>query len=290
MNNNSDEKFRAASSILNNVVKPSVKSSGRSNPPPDDSSDPSSSSSDSDSDSDAIITKKKKPSKKHHKKKKSKNRKNKNKDAAPFLLSPPSSSDSDSSSSDSSDSDSESSLDSKSIGGEIYANLTISSNAHRHVLDLDWNSERNSNEATTLAQAADAMARNRHREAFEIICRRLAGVIWADRTGDWARSSALEWKNNNNIPLSHKTLKFFDKRAKAFITNNNNSRSNRKVRQFANAGRSGGGRMFNRNNQNNNNSSASATASFVGRPNTFPRPANTGRGGSSNTTTGSPSH
>ena len=284
------ESFQVASSILNSTIKPSIKSSGRLNPPSDDNSDPSSSSSDSGSDSDVIIVKKKKSSKKGEKEKKIKNRKNKNKYSSPPIFDSSSSSDSvsESSSSESSGSDSDDghdALDSKKIGKNIYSSMKVAGSARNYVRDLQFRSDRNEKEAMSLALACDAMVKDNPKVAFEIITRRLAGVIMADRTGNWSHSSAIEWKNTDGVPLSHKLLKFFDRRAKAFETNATSSRSsNRRNRQFAN---NGGGRALNRNNYSrsnnfsNNNQPSSSSSSSAPRNNNSFRGANNGRSGHS---------
>lgn len=294
-------------SILDSTVKRPGKPSRRSPSPISDGdpsdSDPSSSSDDSSDDSDAHDKKKKKKSKKSQHKKKSKARKSKKEKSVAFADdSSPSSDDDGSSSSSSSSSGSDSdgdydALDSKKIGPQIYDMMKVAGSARLYVRDFDWGSDRNGKEAMALALASDALAKNNPKEAFEILARRLVGVMMADRTGNWSHSSAIEWKNTDGVPLSHKLLKFFGRRAKAFETNTAVSRSSgRRSRQFANNNRGGGNRMVNRNNfsrsnnfQNNNQAPSSNSSSAPRNNNSF-RGANTGRSGQSGAATGHPLH
>jgi hypothetical protein len=164
------------------------------------------------------------------------------------------------------------------------------------VRDFEWASDRNEREAMTLALAADALAKNKAKEAFEIIMRRGVGVMMADRTGNWNNSSAIEWKNTDGVPLTHRELKFFSRRAKAFEANAAPSRSsNRRSRQNTNNNRMGGARSFNRNNffRGNNFSagppSSSSNASSVPRNNNSYRGTNSGRSGQPGAAPGHPS-
>jgi hypothetical protein len=272
-------------SILNATVKRSGKSRRRSSSP---DSDPSSSGSstpsdNSDSDRDDNSSKKKKKSSKADRKKKAKERRSRS-TKAPFSLfsglSPSSGSDSSSSSSSESGSDDDNDgLDAKQIGIKTYRKMLVAGSARRYVREFEWNSERNEKEAMTLALAADALARNKPKEAFEIIMRRGVGVMMADRTGNWTNSSAIEWKNTDGVPLSHRELKFFSRRAKAFEVNNTPSRStNRRSRQFANNGRSGRGAPFNRNNFNRGNNFPAGAPSSASNTSSLPRSNNSYRG------------
>jgi len=133
--------------------------------------------------------------------------------------SPPAAVSSSSSSSSDSESDSEA-LDRKRIAPRVFADFVqASGSAYRAVQRLTFRTTRNQNEVEVLARAADAFNDGDAALCFEIIMRRLLGVLWADKSGNWAHCSAVEWQNTDGLPLPHKYVKFFTKRSVAFAPN-----------------------------------------------------------------------